>query len=64
MPQALGVEPLYPPRDEGFCRMAALRDPDGNYLEFTELGEEWFRHLEERRAKGPDVLERWKRDFR
>jgi catechol 2,3-dioxygenase-like lactoylglutathione lyase family enzyme len=50
-----GVEPLYPPRDEGFCRMTALRDPDGNDLEFTELGEEWFRHPEERRVKGSDV---------
>ncbi|MCI0586114.1 MAG: VOC family protein [Planctomycetes bacterium] len=62
--KARGVEPLYPPRDEGFCRMTALRDPDGNHLEFTELGEEWFRHLEERRAKGSDILERWKRDCR
>jgi len=55
-----GAEPLYPPRDEGFCWMVALRDPDGNYLEFTELKDEWFRQVEERRGKGLDVLARWK----
>lgn len=55
-----GVEPLYPPKDEGFAWMTALRDPDGNYLEFTQLKDEWFGHLEERRRQGKDVVARWK----
>lgn len=55
-----GVEPLYPPRDEGFFISTAVRDPDGNYLELTELCDDWFRHLAERRRNGIDVVARWK----
>ncbi|MBI3072132.1 MAG: VOC family protein [Deltaproteobacteria bacterium] len=53
-----GVALLYPPRDVGFCKMTALRDPDGNTVELTELGNGWFNHLEDRRRRGLDVLAR------
>ena len=55
-----GLEPLYPPRDLGWTRMTAVRDPDGNYLELTELGAEWFSHLEARRQAGHDVIARFR----
>src|SRR5262245_34627847 len=51
-----GVQPLYAPRDVGFAVMTALRDPDGNYIEFTQLSESWLRHLESRRQAGNDIL--------
>lgn len=57
-----GVKLLYPPKEVGggFMRITALRDPDGNYLEFTQLGEGWYRHLEKRRKSGHDIVKRWK----
>lgn len=57
---AMGVELLYPPRDVGFAVITALRDPDGNYLELTQLSDGWFEHLEERKGRGIDVVSRWK----
>jgi len=41
-----GYELAYAPRDLGWCKMTAVRDPDGNYVELTELGADWCRHLE------------------
>ena len=41
-----GVELLYPPRDLGWCKRTAVSDPDGNNIELTELGADWYRHLE------------------
>lgn len=58
--QAHSIEPIYPPKDIGFATMTAIRDPDGNYVEITELGERWYRQLEERRSKGHDVVHRWR----
>jgi len=58
--QASQIEPIYPPKDIGFATMTAIRDPDGNYVEITELGERWFHHLDERRKKGHDVVQRWR----
>lgn len=55
-----GVEPLYAPKDLGFAIMTAVRDPDGNYLEFTQLSDRWFRHLAERKERGNDVVARWR----
>lgn len=40
-----GILPLYAPEDRGFAIMTALRDPDGNTIELTELSERWIRHL-------------------
>jgi uncharacterized glyoxalase superfamily protein PhnB len=54
-----GIEPLYPPRDLKWCRMTALRDPDGNYLEFTQLSDGWYEQLADRKRKGFDVVLRW-----
>jgi predicted enzyme related to lactoylglutathione lyase len=51
-----GVKFAYPPKDTGFAVMTATTDPDGNFIEFTQLSEGWFKYLEGRRAKGKDVL--------
>lgn len=59
--QAAGVKLAYPPKDTGFSLMTALSDPDGNYIEFTQLSDRWYNHLEGRRRKGIDVIERWKK---
>ncbi len=58
--EARGVELLYPPKDTGFFISVALLDPDGNFIEITELVNEWFEMLEERRKKDLDIVDRWK----
>jgi RimJ/RimL family protein N-acetyltransferase len=58
--QRKGVSLLYPPRDEGFFIGTALLDPDGNFVELTELCDEWFEGMEERRGRGESVLEKWR----
>jgi len=55
-----GVKLLYPPHDTGFFLTTAINDPDGNYIEFTQMCDDWFRLLEERRRAGQDVVSRWK----
>jgi catechol 2,3-dioxygenase-like lactoylglutathione lyase family enzyme len=57
-----GVDLLYPPRQLGDAdsRITAVRDPDGNEIEFSQLGDGWLRHLDQRRAEGHDLLTRWK----
>ena len=55
-----GVPLLYRPRDTGFFRSTAIQDPDGNLIEFTQLRDEWFAMLEERRRRGADVVSRWR----
>jgi len=57
---AHGVKVLYPPRQMGPMTSTAIRDPDGNLVEFTQLGERWYEHLEKRRAEGHDMIRRWK----
>lgn len=54
------VRSLYPPHDSGFFISTAINDPDGNYIEFTQLCDDWFRLLEERRRSRLDVVSRWK----
>jgi catechol 2,3-dioxygenase-like lactoylglutathione lyase family enzyme len=57
----LGVKALYPPKALGATsRITAVRDPDGNEVEFTQLSPAWFEHLERRRSQGIDVLQRWR----
>lgn len=51
---------LYAPQDAGFAIMTALHDPDGNYLEVTELSENWMRHLETESACGNDIITQWR----
>ncbi|HEY3874426.1 MAG TPA: VOC family protein [Candidatus Kapabacteria bacterium] len=54
-----GVAPLYPPKPLGTSRITALRDPDGNEIEFTQLSPGWFEHLKKRRLDGNDILKQW-----
>ena len=54
-----GYKLAYPPKDLPFAKMTAMTDPDGNFVEFTELSERWFKHLKKRRNEGNDVLQRW-----
>lgn len=54
-----GFKFAYEPKDTGFATMTALTDPDGNYIEFTQLSDRWFKHLEKRRKDGVDVVARW-----
>jgi predicted enzyme related to lactoylglutathione lyase len=56
-----GVDLVYAPKDLGWCKMTAIRDPDGNYIELTELGDDWFRHLEKRKVAGHDLVLRKKK---
>ena len=39
------IEPLYAPKEMGPMLITAVKDPDGNYLEFTQLGERWMEYL-------------------
>ncbi|MBS1961265.1 MAG: VOC family protein [Bdellovibrionales bacterium] len=62
--EKVGVKLAYPPKDLGFAKMTALDDPDGNHVEFTQLSDGWFKHLEKRRESGADVIARWKQSPR
>ena len=54
------IKPLYPPKNLGGTSLiTAIRDPDGNEIEFTQLSAEWFDHLKKNRAKGCDVIAEW-----
>lgn len=56
-----GVEVTYPPMQaEDFIRMTAIRDPDGNYIELTQMDKRWFNHLARRKQQGIDVVQRWR----
>ncbi len=55
-----GVKPLYPPHDTGFFISTAINDPDGNYIEFTQMCDDWFNLLDRRRQSGQDVVSRWR----
>lgn len=54
------IDLLYPPNDTGFFRITAFCDPDGNLIELTELCDAWYEHLERRKARGHDLLTRWR----
>ncbi len=55
-----GVEVLYPPKKMGPMLITAIKDPDGNLIEFTQLGDGWYKHLEQRRDEGHDIIKRWR----
>jgi predicted enzyme related to lactoylglutathione lyase len=55
-----GVKLLYPPADTGFFISTAINDADGNFIEFTQMCDDWFKLLEQRRQSGLDVVSRWK----
>ncbi len=58
--EVAGYTMAYPPKDTGFALMTSIYDPDGNYIEFTQLNDRWFKHLENRKNQGQDVVQRWK----
>lgn len=58
--EARGVPLCYPPAELGTqSRITAIRDPDGNMIELTQLGPTWLDHLKEHRAAGGDLVEAW-----
>ncbi len=55
-----GVALCYPPADLGSeSQITAVRDPDGNLVELTQLGPGWLDHLRAQRADGNDLVLRW-----
>jgi len=58
--ESKGVQLLYRPHDTGFFISTAINDPDGNFIEFTQMCDQWFKGLEERHESGKDVVNRWK----
>lgn len=51
----------YTPKNLGYAIMTALYDPDGNYLEFTQLSDLWFKRLDNKKVQGFDIVHRWKK---
>ncbi len=55
-----GIALCYPPADLGTqSQITAVRDPDGNLVELTQLGPGWLDHLKAHRAEGHDLVSRW-----
>jgi catechol 2,3-dioxygenase-like lactoylglutathione lyase family enzyme len=55
-----GIPPCYPPADLGEgSQITAVRDPDGNLVELTQLGPGWLGHLKAHRAAGNDLVSAW-----
>jgi hypothetical protein len=40
-------------------QITAVRDPDGNLVELTQLGPGWLGHLKANRAEGNDLVSAW-----
>jgi catechol 2,3-dioxygenase-like lactoylglutathione lyase family enzyme len=58
--ESCGVGLCYPPMDLGEQSwMTAVRDPDGNLVELTQLGPGWRDHLKAHRAQGHDLVASW-----
>lgn len=52
----LGVPLEYPITELGSeSWVTAVRDPDGNVVELTQMGDSWLWHLADRRRQGSDV---------
>jgi catechol 2,3-dioxygenase-like lactoylglutathione lyase family enzyme len=55
-----GIPLCYPPADLGEeSQITAVRDPDGNLVELTQLGPGWLGHLKANRAEGNDLVSAW-----
>jgi catechol 2,3-dioxygenase-like lactoylglutathione lyase family enzyme len=55
-----GVKLRYPPTDLGSeSQITAVRDPDGNVVELTQLGPGWLEHLKTHRTEGGDIVPQW-----
>lgn len=52
---------LYAPVDRGYAISTAIADLDGNRIELTQLKDEWYQGLEDRRKSGIDVIQRWQK---
>lgn len=51
-----GVQLCYPPTDLGArSQITAMRDPNGNLVELTQLGPGWLDHLKTHRAEGGET---------
>jgi catechol 2,3-dioxygenase-like lactoylglutathione lyase family enzyme len=60
--EANSVPLCYPPQPLGTGSLVtAVRDPDGNLVELTQLGASWLGHLKRRRAEGSDLVDEWGR---
>jgi catechol 2,3-dioxygenase-like lactoylglutathione lyase family enzyme len=58
--EGCGVALCYPPADLGTqSQITAVRDPDGNLVELTQLGPAWLDHLRAHRAEGHDLVASW-----
>jgi predicted enzyme related to lactoylglutathione lyase len=55
-----GLSLLYPPKDTGFFLSTAVQDPDGNFVELTQMSDAWFNYLDHRHSQGVDVVARWR----
>jgi len=55
------VDLLYPPKEMGPMKITAIKDPDGNIVEFTQLAKGWIDHLEKQRNNGNCIIQRWKK---
>ena len=40
-----GVELIYEPYDNGFMWTTAIHDPDGNFIELTQLSDAWYEEM-------------------
>lgn len=58
--EGAGYKMRYALKDTGFSMMTAINDPDGNYVEFTQLTDRWFQYLETRKKNGIDVVQKWR----
>lgn len=57
--ESAGVELLYPVARLGEGSLiTAVRDPDGNVIELTQMGRSWVEHLREHRGRVGDLLSR------
>ena len=55
-----GTALCYPLTELGVqSQITAVRDPDGNLVELTQLGPDWLGHLKEHRAEGHDLISHW-----
>ena len=55
-----GIPLCYPPMALGSeSTITAVRDPDGNLVELTQLGTGWLGHLKSHRDEGGDLVTEW-----
>lgn len=59
--ESKGGQLLYPPKERGPMTITAMSDPDGNMVEFTQMGDRWMKHLDNRRGAGHCMIETWKK---